>query len=110
VNNTVVIRSRGSSTTSAPSAPVRETVHGHLVVSGQRKLGGRAWVNEKLVELAHQVERGELKPDPANAALLRSLLEGGASHDLARNYRGAPKFNVRRNSSMISERAREAAA
>jgi 2-dehydropantoate 2-reductase len=47
-----------------------------LVVSGQRELGGRAPVNEKLVEFAHQVERGELKPDPANAALLRSLLDG----------------------------------
>jgi 2-dehydropantoate 2-reductase len=48
-----------------------------LVVSGQRDLGGRAPVNEKLVELAHQVERGELKPDPANAALLQSLLDRG---------------------------------
>jgi 2-dehydropantoate 2-reductase len=47
-----------------------------LVVDGQRQLGGRAPVNEGLVELAHRVERGELKPDPANAALLRSLLDG----------------------------------
>jgi len=48
-----------------------------LVVCGQKELGGRAPVNEKLVELAHQVERGELTPDPANAATLRSLLNGG---------------------------------
>ena len=46
-----------------------------LVVSGQKKLGGRAPVNEKLVELALLVERGELQPDPSNAKLLRSLLE-----------------------------------
>jgi 2-dehydropantoate 2-reductase len=46
-----------------------------LVVRGQRKLGGRAPINEKLVELSHMVERGELKPDPSNAELLRSLLD-----------------------------------
>jgi 2-dehydropantoate 2-reductase len=46
-----------------------------LVVSGQKKLGGRAPINEKLVALSHMVERGELKPDPSNAALLRSLLD-----------------------------------
>jgi 2-dehydropantoate 2-reductase len=48
-----------------------------LVVSGQEKLGGRAPINEKLVALSHMVERGELKPDPSNAELLRSLLDGG---------------------------------
>jgi hypothetical protein len=46
-----------------------------LVVSGRKKLDGRAPINEKLVELAHLVERGELRPDPSNAKLLRSLLE-----------------------------------
>jgi 2-dehydropantoate 2-reductase len=46
-----------------------------LVVSGQKKLGGRAPINAKLVEFAHLVERGELKPDPSNAELLRSLLD-----------------------------------
>ncbi len=45
-----------------------------LVVAGQESLGGRAPVNERLVELAHQVERGELKPDPSNAPLLLSLV------------------------------------
>jgi 2-dehydropantoate 2-reductase len=45
-----------------------------LVVSGQKSVGGRAPVNERLVELAHQVERGELKPDPSNAPLLVSLV------------------------------------
>jgi 2-dehydropantoate 2-reductase len=45
-----------------------------LVVDGQRKLGGRAPFNERLVELAHMVESGELKPDPANAPLMISML------------------------------------
>jgi 2-dehydropantoate 2-reductase len=49
-----------------------------LVVDGQKKLGGRAPINEKLVELAHRVEHRELKPDPSNARLLSSLL--GADH------------------------------
>ena len=51
-----------------------------LVVRGQKKLGGRAPINEKLVELAHLVERGELRPDPSNAKLLRSLLEADDVH------------------------------
>ena len=46
-----------------------------LVVAEQRKLGGNAPVNEKLVEIAHRIERGELKPDPSNAALLLSMLK-----------------------------------
>lgn len=45
-----------------------------LVVSGQKQLGGRAPVNERLVDLAHQVERGALKPDPSNAPLLLALV------------------------------------
>jgi 2-dehydropantoate 2-reductase len=51
-----------------------------LVVGGQKKLGGRAPVNEKLVEFSHMVERGELKPDPSNAQLLRSLLDADDAH------------------------------
>jgi 2-dehydropantoate 2-reductase len=45
-----------------------------LVVQEQAKLGGVAPINSKLVEIAHQIERGELKSDPSNADLLRSLL------------------------------------
>jgi 2-dehydropantoate 2-reductase len=45
-----------------------------LVVREQRKLGGEAPINEQLVAIAHRIERGELKADPANAALLTALL------------------------------------
>jgi 2-dehydropantoate 2-reductase len=45
-----------------------------LVVREQRRLGGEAPVNAALVEIAHRIERGMLKADPANADLLRSLL------------------------------------
>ncbi|MCB1486513.1 MAG: hypothetical protein KDJ88_03530 [Bauldia sp.] len=45
-----------------------------LVVREQRRLGGSAPINERLVELAHQVESGELEASPDNADLLRSLL------------------------------------
>jgi hypothetical protein len=34
---------------------------------------GAAPVNAAVVELAHRIERGELKPEPANLALLRDL-------------------------------------
>lgn len=46
-----------------------------LVVREQERLGGEAPVNRQLVEIAQQVERGELERDPANAELLRSLLD-----------------------------------
>ena len=46
-----------------------------LVAREQRRLGGRAPVNEKLVEIAAKIERGELTPAPSNARLLTSLLE-----------------------------------
>jgi 2-dehydropantoate 2-reductase len=46
-----------------------------LVVHEQIRLGGEAPVNTRLVEIAHQIERGELKADPSNADLLRSLLD-----------------------------------
>lgn len=45
-----------------------------LVVAAQKRVGGSAPVNERLVEIAHQIERGELKPDPSNAGLLVSTL------------------------------------
>jgi len=46
-----------------------------LVVREQAKLGGTAPVNARLVEIAMQVERGELPADPSNADLLRALLD-----------------------------------
>ncbi|MCP4380853.1 MAG: ketopantoate reductase family protein [Hyphomicrobiales bacterium] len=45
-----------------------------LVVREQAKLGGETPVNAKLVDIAQRIERGELKPDPSNADLLRSIL------------------------------------
>ena len=46
-----------------------------LVVREQIRLGGEAPVNTRLVEIAHRIEHGELKADPSNADLLRSLLD-----------------------------------
>lgn len=46
-----------------------------VVVAEQRALGGTAPVNAKLVDIAHQIERGELEADPSNAALLLSTLQ-----------------------------------
>jgi len=46
-----------------------EEING-LVVEEQRKLGGAAPVNERLIEIARRIEAGELTPDPANADLL----------------------------------------
>ena len=43
-----------------------------LVVSEQTKIGGRAPVNARLVDIAHRIERGELAADPSNANLLLS--------------------------------------
>lgn len=45
-----------------------------VVVRVQAGLGGAAPVNERLVEIAHRIERGELVADPGNADLLRSIL------------------------------------
>jgi 2-dehydropantoate 2-reductase len=45
-----------------------------LVVREQERLGGTAPINARLVELARQVESGELKADPSNAGLLRALV------------------------------------
>ena len=46
-----------------------------LVVAEQERLGGTAPVNAALVEIARRVERGELAAGPANADLLRALLD-----------------------------------
>ena len=46
-----------------------------LVATEQARLGGEAPVNRRLVEIAYRIERGELAADPANADLLRSLLD-----------------------------------
>jgi len=48
-----------------------------LVVREQLRLGGEAPVNAKLVDIAHRIENGELKADPSNADLLRSILVQG---------------------------------
>lgn len=45
-----------------------------LVVGEQQRIGGRAPINAKLVEIAHRIERGELKADPSNLDLLLSTL------------------------------------
>jgi 2-dehydropantoate 2-reductase len=42
-----------------------------LVVAEAARLGLEAPVNAAVVDLAHRIERGELRPDPANLALLR---------------------------------------
>jgi 2-dehydropantoate 2-reductase len=41
-----------------------------LVAREQARLGGTAPVNAQLVEIAHQIERGALSPDPDNASLI----------------------------------------
>jgi 2-dehydropantoate 2-reductase len=46
-----------------------------LVVRAQERLGGSAPINARLVELAHRVERGDLKADPSNAGLLLAQLQ-----------------------------------
>ena len=45
-----------------------------LVVSQARQLGLDAPVNAAIVELAHRIEKGELKPDPGNLDLLKDRL------------------------------------
>ncbi|GAA1216835.1 2-dehydropantoate 2-reductase [Rhodoglobus aureus] len=46
------------------------------VVAQQQKLGTRAPVNEAILRIAERIERGELAPDPSNAAL---LIEAGTN-------------------------------
>jgi 2-dehydropantoate 2-reductase len=50
-----------------------------LVAREQRRLGGEAPINQKLVEIAMKIEAGALKADPSNADLLRSLLHTPAA-------------------------------
>ena len=50
-----------------------EDING-LVVREQRLFGGRAPVNEKLIEIAAKIESGELAAAPSNAHLLRSFV------------------------------------
>jgi 2-dehydropantoate 2-reductase len=45
-----------------------------LVADEAMRLGGKTPVNAAIVELAHRVEKGELKPEPANLALLQGLI------------------------------------
>jgi 2-dehydropantoate 2-reductase len=47
-----------------------------LVVAERARRGGAAPVNAAVVEIAHRIERGELKPGPDNLALLRTLAGG----------------------------------
>jgi 2-dehydropantoate 2-reductase len=49
-----------------------DNINGEVVAEMTRR-GGMAPVNAAVVELARRIERGELKPGPANLALLRSL-------------------------------------
>lgn len=44
-----------------------------LVVAEGVKRGGAAPVNAAVVEIAHRIKRGDLKPGPDNVALLREL-------------------------------------
>ena len=46
-----------------------------IVVAEQQTMGGTAPVNATLVDIAYRIERGELKADPSNAALLLSTLQ-----------------------------------
>lgn len=45
-----------------------------LVVAERARRGGVAPVNAAIVQIAHRIERGELKPSPANLALLQELV------------------------------------
>jgi 2-dehydropantoate 2-reductase len=49
-----------------------------LVVAEHEKRGGAAPVNRAVVEIAHRIERGDLKPARENLALLRKLASTGA--------------------------------
>jgi 2-dehydropantoate 2-reductase len=50
-----------------------DDLNGH-VVSQRAKLGGAAPANARTVQVAHQIERGELTPDPSNAEYLLAPL------------------------------------
>ncbi len=44
-----------------------------LVLAEHEKRGSAAPTNKAVVEMAHRIERGDLKPDPKNFAVLREL-------------------------------------
>jgi 2-dehydropantoate 2-reductase len=48
------------------------------IVAQQAALGTRAPVNEAILQVALRIERGELAPDPTNAALLVDLLRNAS--------------------------------
>lgn len=48
-----------------------------VVVTERALRGDVAQVNAAVVEIAHRIERGELKPDPANLTLLLELADAG---------------------------------
>ena len=52
-----------------------EDING-VVVRERRRLGGRAPVNKRLIEIAARIESGELAPAPSNADLVRSSVMG----------------------------------
>ena len=47
------------------------------VAATHRSLGSRAVVNEAVVEIAHRIEKGGLRPEPGNLELLVELVEKG---------------------------------
>lgn len=50
------------------------------IVAQQEKLGTRAPVNEAILRIAERIERGDLRPDPSNAALLIEALASASTH------------------------------
>jgi 2-dehydropantoate 2-reductase len=56
-----------------------DDINGHVVRTGER-LGWHASVNEAVVELAHEIERGNLLPDPSNHELLIERSSLAATH------------------------------
>jgi 2-dehydropantoate 2-reductase len=59
-----------------------EDINGY-VVEQQTRLGGDAPVNAVLLDLSRRIERGELKPDPANAEMLISLVREASGLEIA---------------------------
>lgn len=56
-----------------------DDINGHVVRTCER-LGWHASVNEAVVELAHAIERGDLRPDPSNLDLLIERSSVAATH------------------------------
>lgn len=55
-----------------------------VVLEVHERLGTPAPLSRKLLEMAHDIEAGRLKPEPANSAMLTSVL-GRQSHELTNN-------------------------